>query len=899
VLLTVGFKMDWHTLDHKAVLAKLHTSAAGLTAAEVAHRQLQYGQNILPSGKIVPWWRMLLNQVNSPLVYVLLVAAVVSGVVGEKVDVVVILTAVLIQVVVGVVQEYKAQTALVALQNVIALSAQVVRDGVTQVIPATALVPGDSIILSTGEKVPADVRLFTTTNLALNEAVLTGESDAAIKSAHTTVLADASIGDRVNMAFSGTVVTQGSATGIVVAIGQHAEVGKIADLIATAVEVDTPLQIALQKLAKIISIIVVIIAIALFGFGYAIGGDPIEMFTVAVAVAVSAIPEGLTIAVTIILAVGMKRILQRKGLVRKLVAAETLGSTDVICTDKTGTLTTGKMQVTDVVTWESDFAVDGSNRTQDQAARDLVFALRLGILCNDAVVNNPTDMIDDWVISGNLTERALVLAGIEVGIDYQQLHKFAPRLDHVPFNSTIKYMATLHREPHGHMVYMKGAPEVVLSHCTTVMVGRKTETFTEAKREQFEKKFLQLSKRGLRIIALAYKHTAHAKTVAEAGLDELIFVGYVGIKDPLRPEAKVTVAACLQAGIRTVMITGDHKLTAKAIAEDVGLDVSRPGSIMEGKELDQLTQYDLDQCVKNVVVFARVTPEHKIRIVRAWQKNNCVVAMTGDGINDAPAIKAADIGVALGSGTDVAKDTADLVILDDNFSTILAAVEEGRGIFDNIKKTTLYLVSDSLTEVILVVSSLLLGFPVPVTAAMILWINIVGDSFPSLAMTQEPKEPLNMLEAPRGRKTGILDTEVITLTVIISCITAAFNLALFIVLYKYTGQLEYARTVVFLSIGIDSLFFMFSIRSLRTLLYRTNLFSNPWLVCALVAGILLQALPIYVPVLQGYFGTVTIDYKDWGLVLGIIFVEIICIEICKYFFLVKGKHKKVDRIHRV
>lgn len=863
----------FHTLTIPETLTELVASADGLTSTEAKLRLGQFGANVLPSAKLKRWWEVLWEQIKSPLVFVLLGATLISVLLSELVDATVILGAVLIQVIVGFVQEYKAQTSLQALQRVIALSARVLRDDKEQVIAAQELVPGDVVLLAAGDKIPADVRLLHVADFEVNEAALTGESEPVLKDPHVTFTAEATVGDRLNLAFSGTVATKGSAKATVVLTGLNTEMGGIARLIKETEDEDTPLQRQLASFAKKMSIVVVCIAAGIFLFGYFVSGNVTEMFTVAVAMAVSAIPEGLAIAVTIILAAGMQRILKRKALVRKLVAAETLGSTNVICTDKTGTLTEGKMQVTDIITWDED------------DTKDYQLALRIGVLCNDAKVTNPDDMVDEWVISGNLTERALLLAAMQAGVHFRDIQKVAPRIDAIPFDSSIKYMATLHREAQGRMLYVKGAPEIVLGHCTHLLEHGKPVRFDEDKHKQFDRKFKQLSEKGLRIIGIAYKHAGEAKTVEEVGISDLVLVGYVGIKDPLRPQAKQTVAKCKQAGIRMVMITGDHQLTAKTVAQELGIPVDQPHSILEGFELDKMSQYDFSQIVQEVSVYARVTPQHKLRIVQAWQKHDMVVAMTGDGINDAPAIKAADIGVALGSGTDVAKETADIVILDDDFGTIVAAVEEGRGIFDNIKKTVLYLLSDSFTEVLLIVATLLLGLPVPVTAAMILWVNIVNDSFPSLAMTQERKEPENMTEVPRGHKNVILDTEVKTLIFVVSLITGLFNVALFSFLYRNTHNLEYARTMVFLSIGVDSLFFMFSIRSLRKLIHQTNIFGNPWLVVSLVAGIIAQALPIYVPVLQRYFGTVPLDYADWGLVLGLIIIELAIIEFCKYLFL--------------
>lgn len=875
---------NYVTLSVDEALTQIKSSHKGLSNKEVALRQQKFGANALPEEKTAPWFIILVLQLKSPLVYVLVAAATVSFILDEPVDASVILAAVLIQVLVGFIQEFRAQRSLAALKKVISLSARVVREGKESTIGAEELVPGDVIIVHAGDKISADARLLDAQDCEINESSLTGESEPVAKQNHVLRDGNVGIGDRTNMMFTGTVMTKGKAVGVVTAIGHETEIGKIATLIKETKDEATPLQQKLASFSKKISIAVVIIAILIFVFGYVTSQDLAEMFTVSVAVAVSAIPEGLAVAVTIILAVGMQRILKRKALVRKLVAAETLGSTDVICTDKTGTLTQGNMQVTDFISWETDFDVKNHHGSSEETIREMAHAFRLGMLCNDAVIDNPDDDINDWRISGNLTERALLLAGSQIGLHRERLNKEAPRIDTEPFTSTIKYMATLHREAHGHMLYVKGAPEIVLEMCDQVLIDGKSVPYDDEKRKKFERKFTNLSKHGLRIIALVQKHTTNAKTIEQAGLTNMTFVGYIGIKDPLRAEAKATVAKCKQAGIATVMITGDHKLTAQAIAKELGLEF-KPENVMEGFELDALSEHELNRRVQDIKVYARVTPQHKLRIVNAWQYNGKVVAMTGDGINDSPAIKAADIGVALGSGTDVAKETADMVILDDNFSTIVAAVEEGRGIFDNIKKTVLYLLSDSFSEVILIVGAILLGLPVPITAAQILWINLIDDSFPSLAMTQEPKEPESMKEPPRGRKAEILDKEVKILILIISSVTGLMNLGRFYFVYSTTGDVDLARTVVFLSLGIDSLFYMFSVRSMRKMVWQSNIMSNKWLIGAFVMGVIFQVIPIYVPLFQPYINTVPLGWEHWLISVSLSFVVILSIEAIKYIFL--------------
>lgn len=889
--------ITFFNLSHEESLKQLDTTVAGLTDKEAKRRQAYYGMNALPEEAAASGLKIFLSQFKSPLVAILVSAALISFALHEVFDGIAVLIAVLLQVVVGFVQEYRAQRSLAALKKVISLSARVVRDGKEQVITAEELVPGDIIQLQAGDKISADVRLIEVHDFEVNEAALTGESEPILKKTDALTSSQVDLAEQVNMAFTGTVATKGNAVGVVSYTGSYTQMGKIAQMIKKTKDEATPLQNKLATFSKKISIVVVVIALFIMGFGYLIEGNFTKMFGVAVAVAVSAIPEGLAIIVTIILAVGMKRILARKALVRKLLAAETLGSTNVICTDKTGTLTEGNMQVTDIVTWHHDFNVNGQTNSDVSGGEELLFALRLGLLCNDAKVQNIDDNITEWVISGNLTERALLMAGSQVGLHVKQLQKEAPRIDAIPFDSSIKYMATLHREAQGRMLYVKGAPEMVIGMCTQVKIDGKAEPFDDVKREKYNEKFIELSKKGLRIIALAYKHSEGTTEIQQDDLKELVFVGYVGIKDPLRKEAKATVAECKSAGIATVMITGDHKLTAQAIAKELGMKFAEE-NIMEGKELDTVSEHELNKRVKDISVYARVTPEHKLRIVHAWQANGMVVAMTGDGINDSPAIKAADIGIALGSGTDVAKETADMVILDDNFDTIIAAVEEGRGIFDNIKKTVLYLLSDAFSEVILILSAIAIGLPIPITATQILWINLVKDGFPGLAMTQEPKEPEIMNEPPRGRTAEILDHEVKILIAIISVITGLVNLARFYFVYSTTGDIDLARTVVFLSLGIDSLFYMFSVRSMRKMVWQKSIMANPWLIGAFFMGLLFQIIPIYVPLFQPFMHTVPLGFEHWLVAVIPTIVVIIAIEATKYFFLHILRKKDVPSITR-
>ncbi len=881
------------------VFAELKTKHQGLSEAEVARRRGVYGANKLPEQKPPSALFIFLAQFKNVLIYILLIAAAInfSLVCGKydrlifeiaaQADTYIILVAVLINVVVGFVQEQRAQKSLEALKKIITLQARVWRQGKQQLILAEDLVPGDIIWVMAGDRIPADGRLFEVEEAAANESALTGES-APINKQIEKLGEQLTIGDQKNMIFTGTTIVKGQAKAVVTAIGSETEIGKIAKLIKETKDEETPLQQKLGKFSKNIGLLIVFIALALLGVGYWQGDELVEIFTVAVAVAVSALPEGLAVAVTVILALGMQRILKQKALVRKLVAAETLGSTTVICTDKTGTLTEGKMQVTDLVTWDHDFAAQhiDHNGREELIDEELMFALKIGLLCNDAYISNPEEKIEKWTVAGNLTERALLMAAVQAGLDWTKERKQYPRLDSLPFDSEIKYMATLNRyQATENIVYFKGAPEKVLERCTKLRIGKSEEKLTEQRRQKFKNKFIALSHKGLRVLALAYVIVKKEKTkLKDIDLQELVFVGYVGIKDPLRPSSKETIKLCQAAGIKVVMITGDHKLTAQAIAKDLDLP-AKEDNILEGMALSKMSDSELVRKVEKIHVYARVSPEDKLRIVKAWRAKGEVVAMTGDGINDSPALKAADIGVALGSGTQVAKETSEMVILDDNFGSIVKAVEEGRGIFDNIKKTVLYLVSDSFSEVLLVAGSMVMGLPLPMTAAQILWINLVNDTLPNLALTKEPKEKEIMQEPPRGRQAQILDKEVKTLTAIISIVTGLANMLLFYFYYTFTDDVVLARTVVFAALGIDSLFYVFSVRTLRHSIFKYNLFSNPYLLGAIIisAGFLLAAL--YLPFLQELIRTKPLAIIDWLVVLAMSGLVILNIEIVKFIFL--------------
>ncbi|MFH1426163.1 MAG: HAD-IC family P-type ATPase [Candidatus Kerfeldbacteria bacterium] len=891
-------KKEFHTLSVDNALIAAQSSATGLTGAEVQKRLDQYGPNKLPEGKRRTWLFIFATQFRDFLTVILFIATIISYALHEYTDVIVILSAIIINVIVGFIQEMKAERALEALHKVITIDAKVLRDGQEVAVKLEDLVPGDIILINAGDKIPADARLIEINDFEVNEAPLTGES-VAIEKQQDPVDASAGVGDRTNMVFLGTTATKGSAKALVVHTGAQTEIGRIAELLKTTKDDKTPLQKKLDRFSRNIGIVIIVVSALVLVIGLVKGMRFVEIFTTAVAVAVSAIPEGLVVGVTIILAIGMQRILKRGSLVRNLQAAETLGSTSVICTDKTGTITEGKMQVVALVTHDyhfKDFNVQ--ERTDEKGLKELLFVLNIGMLCNDGHILHSGSELEDVVITGNFTDRAMLQAGMNLDLDVAKLLEHEPRLDSIPFSSKIKYMATLHEQPKKkcRRIYMKGAPEIILDMSSKLHIGAHAENFSASNRKKFEKYFNEFSSQGLRILAFAYQDVP-ADMDNLKGVDcctDVTFVGFAGIKDPLRPSIKETFEKTKEAGIRTVLITGDHKLTAQAIAREIGLP-SGEKNILEGEELHQMTQAQLNARVEEISVYARVSPEDKLNIIEAWRQKDKVVAMTGDGVNDSPALKAADIGIALGSGTDVAKEVSDIVILDDNYKTIIAAVEEGRGIFDNIRKVVMYLVSDSFSEVILISLALFIGIPLPLVAAQILWINLVADGLPDVALTIDPRDKAVMKEQPRSLKEPVMNFEMKLLVAIISIVTGLSCLAIFWLYWHSSGDVDHARSVVFATLTLDSLLYVYSVRSLRHSIFHRSTFNNVWLHLSVVLSLGLTIMAFYVPFLQKVLRTVPLGWEDWGVVIAVSIGVMVIIEIIKYAFIVSRKrHLRVQ-----
>jgi len=868
-------EIAWHNLSWEEVIKKLKSDPEkGLFLKDVKERKEKFGKNLLPKEKPLSKLRIILDQFRSPLIYILVIAGIIVLFFKEFTDAIVIFGAVFLNTIVGFFQENKASRALSRLKRVVKIKARVVREGNNKIVDSSELVLGDIFILSPGDKVPADGRIIESNNLKINEMALTGEWLSAEKKPN--ILPEkASLADRDNMVYMGTVVEDGTAKVIVTSIGLKSEIGKVAQMVKETKERKTPLQKKISRFAKIIGGIIVVVCFLIFIEGIITGNSFLEMFEVAVAVAIAAIPEGLPVAVTVILALGMQRILKKKGLVRKLLAAETLGSTSIICTDKTLTLTEGRMRVSEILTGEE--LLYGKNKG------DHLLALKIATLANEAFVENPEQTMKKWVIRGRPTDRALLLAGMEAGLNKRELEEKFHKIAELPFNTINKYLArAFETKKEGDVLYLSGAPEKVLEISKYLRVDNREIPLVFQTEEKIKLKLEEMTKRGLRVVAVAYKNITNLSDL----FNDLIFVGFIALKDPIRKEAKRAIKVCRQAGMRPIIVTGDHKLTAKAVAEELGFKIKEE-NIMTGLELDKLSDKEFAKKVKDIQIYARVEPKHKMRIIQAWQEKGEVVAMTGDGVNDAPAIKKADIGIALGSGTEVAKEVSDLVLLTDNFNIIVAAVEEGRAIIDNVRKVITYLLSDSFTETILIGVSLLLGYPLPISAVQILWVNLIEDGLPDIALAFESKEKDLMKQKPIGLNVSLLTSEMKAIIFIIGLITDLILLGLFFWLWKQNHDIAHIRTMIFAALTIDSLFYVFSCKSLRRNIWHINPFSNKLLVFAWILGMAMLITALYLSPLQILLKTVPLGFNDWLILSGLGISELILIEATKYYFIVR------------
>ncbi len=858
---------SWHTTRAGEAVLRLGTDAdCGLSSAEAARRLAEAGPNELPSGVAIPAWKIFLRQFRSILIVILLVAIILSLALGHVMETAGIAVITLFTVVLGFVQEYRADRSLEALRRMAAPTATVIRDGEEREVPAREVVPGDVILLGTGDLVPADGRLLEATNLQVDEASLTGESSPAEKSDEALDGEGIALGDRRNMVYSSTVVTCGRGRAVVAATGPRTEVGRIGGLLETVTASRTPLERQTDELGKTL----VRASLAIVAFVVALGilrGQPLaETLLFGIAFAVAVVPEALPAVVTISLAIGARLMARRNALIRRLPTVETLGCATVICSDKTGTLTTGEMTVREVYAGgtllavtgvgydpRGTFLLDGSPAEPDEPLRAL---LRAAALCSDA------DLLEDrdggrWRVKGDPTEAALVVAAAKGGFRKPALEAANPRMGETPFSSERKRMTTLH-DPGGEPIACsKGAPEIVLESCTRWKTIRGDEPLTASDRANILGRAQEMADRALRVLAVSERQGASLENAEK----EMTFLGLFGMIDPPRPEAREAIETCRQAGIRPVMITGDHPATARAIARELGL--LREGRVVTGADLDAMSDESLEKDIESFDVYARVSPEHKLRVVSTLQKRGHVVAMTGDGVNDAPALKKADIGVAMGiTGTDVAKEAAAMTLADDNFASIVAAVREGRAIFDNIKKYLMYLLSSNIGEIGLIAATMIAGLPLPLTAVQILYVNLATDGLPALALAVDPHEPALMQRRPRKPGTGILSGNVVGLMVLGGTWSMIVNFGIFFWALRSGMAAAEAVTMTFVSLVLIQFFKAYIFRSERHSLFQRP-FANRWLNLAVSWELLLLVAVVYLPVLQKLFGTFALRPADW------------------------------------
>jgi Ca2+-transporting ATPase len=874
----------------------------GLGESQVAAARERFGRNELAHEPQAPAWRRLLAQFRELVIWILIVAAVISAALGEVVDAVAILAIVLLNGLIGFFQEARAEQALAALRKMSVPRAKVIRGGQAQQLAAAEIVPGDLIELEAGDNVPADARLISANRLQAQESALTGESTPVEKDAAAELPEGTPLGDRLNMAFMGTVVTAGKATALVTATGMQTELGRIAGLLSNRPAEQTPLQRRLAELGRVLVVVCLVLVGIVFLLQLRRGGNRLEIFMVSVSLAVAAVPEGLPAVVTLALALGLQRMAARNALVRKLPSVETLGSVTVICTDKTGTLTRNEMTVRALVTAAGEFAVSGSGyqpegefrrvasggrqppepQPQDKAVPskepDLKHLLTIAVRCNGARLTK-SDKDGQWQIVGDPTEGSLLVAARKGGIEPSGGHEV---LSEIPFDSQRKAMSVIVHEGEGReVIYTKGAPEVVLTMCRREFHGGQERPLTEERRQAILKHSAALADQALRVLGFASRRKQDG--AGELKEEDLTFAGLAGIIDPPREEARQAIELCRTAGIRPVMITGDHPATARAIARELGL-VAEDGGVLNGQELESLSDQQLQERIQATSVYARVAADHKLRVVEAWQKRGQVVAMTGDGVNDAPAVKAADIGIAMGlTGTDVTKEASDMVLTDDNFRTIVSAVEEGRSIFDNIQHIVHYLLSCNAGEVLFMFFSAAAGWPLPLAAIQILWVNLVTDGLPALALALEPPDAGVMHRPPRPPREPVLTLRRGLRILFHGALVAAATAAGFWYVYQGSEQsLGAARTAAFCILAFAQLSFSFACRSDDKTLPELGLFTNPYLLGAIAVSGLLQLAVVTVPLLRPIFNVPTSPTAaEWLVIIPLALAPVTIVEVAK------------------
>jgi Ca2+-transporting ATPase len=883
----------WHQHAADEVLAQLGASATGLSAAEAAKRLKLDGLNELKEGERISAWQIFLGQFKSFVIWILIVAGIVSGVLGEVVDAFAILAIVLLNAVIGFYQEFHAEKSISALKKMTAPQAKVRRDGQITVIPATGIVTGDILALEAGDLVAADARLLTSASLKCVESALTGESESVDKKPESLPAGDTALGDRANMVFMGTSVAAGNAEAVVVAMGMQTELGRIAGMMdAAGADEDTPLEKKLASFGQVLVWVALGIVTLLFGLGLLRGTDPFELFMTSVSLAVAAVPEGLPAIITVALALGVRRMAQRGALVRKLAAVETLGSTNVICTDKTGTLTLGEMTARAFYVAAQSYEVTGEGYAPEGEVRfdgkkaEEPHLTPLSELATVILGCNHAQLVQEdgtWKTVGDPTEGALLAAAAKAGGDRARIDKDLPKHHEIPFDSDRKRSTVIRKLPEGKLrAYINGAPDVLLERCTQLYTSEGVRPLTDEDRQQISAQNSTMAQQALRVLGSAFRDmddAAPAELTAEVVEHDLVFVGLTGMHDPPRQEAKDAITKCHEAGIRVVMITGDHPHTAAAIAEELG--ITSDAAAVTGAEMNQMNDEELKQRVPDTAVYARVTADHKLRIVHALKAQQAVVAMTGDGVNDAPAIKGADIGIAMGkTGTEVTKQAADMIITDDNFTTIVAAVEEGRGIYDNIRKTLQYLLAGSSAELLLMTLCVIIGLPSPLLPIHLLWINLVTDGLPALCLATDRIDPDVMKRRPRHRLESIADRSFLITMFLTGLLTAAVAFGVYLYVLK-TDTEATARTSAFTVLVFAELLRAFGARSESTPVWRISLFTNTHLLIVVIVSFSLQILSQHNETLGRFLKTSSLPLADCLMLLALGAIPLLVLELVK------------------
>lgn len=884
----MNLNLSWHSEDIDKVLKTLEVNPEyGLNNEEYNIRLKKFGKNKFEHKEKFRFLKLLLRQIQSPLVLILIIAGISSLVFFKDYsDAGIIFIAVLFNTIIGIIQEGKASKTFEKLKKYLSSKSNVLRAGQIKEIDSSEIVPGDILIIRQGEKIAADARIIEAKNLEVNEAVLTGEWLTNSKEAGV-LPKETPLADRTNMVYSGTTVEEGFGKAVVVGTGEETEIGKISKLLAEEKKETTPLQKGIKNLAKIIGVMVVAFAVLIFGLGIARGIGFEEMFLTSVAIAVASIPEGLPVAVTVILALGMQRILSKGGLVRKLGAAETLGSTDVVLIDKTGTLTQAKMESSVLITRNKK--IENFDSLKDSGDSNILNLLKSAMFVNEAFVENPGSSADKLIIRGQPTEKAILKTGIKAGLNQNELLKEEPRIDYLGFNPERKWSASLHKMKNGKArIYLAGAPETILKLSDTIADKDKNVIFSREEKLKFRKEFENLTEKGARVIAFAYKENNYKDldiSQADKIFSNFIFLGLIAFEDPVREDAKEAMELMRRANVRVVMVTGDHKGTAKAVAQKVNMVGGKKEiKIMEGGEIEKISAKGLPFLTEKIDIFARTTPSQKLAIMKAFQDKNYTVAMTGDGVNDALALKRANIGLSVGSGTEVAKEASDLVLINDSFSIISRAIEEGRTIVDNLKKVIIYLLSTSFSEIVLIGSALAFGLPLPLLPGQILWANLIEEGFMNFAFAFEQKEEEAMLRKPKDYSLKkILSREIIKTVLIIGAITSLILLGVFLYLHYINYPLEKLRTIMFAGLAMDALFFAFSIKNLKKPIWKIKILSNPYLIMAWFLSVALLLAALFLPPIQKLLKLTPLSLNELILIASIGVSNLVVIESVKWY----------------